>query len=432
MKVPKLKLPKRKPRKRSNQIVWLVLMATCLTFLIGQSGCQRASVRKGEVVGDSMVPFALGEHWRLDCKRCGDAFSVQPSISTTREFLVCPNCGFDKVPIESADEMPADLVEISLSPKTIQRWNVVAFQSMTSSKAGIKRVVGLPGESIEIRSGNLFANGLLLRKELDTQREIRVPVYDSKFSNTEFPRWVGIGWQKTPSGFVWEKQSSSTPLSYLHRDCYVPGAGKPGPALLEDTYGFNQFLPRGLNTTDEIFIEAEFENSKELKFGCRFKTGDDQFDFEFDLGLRIVRMKKNDQALVTSEIPGDLGFSETTTFEFSSFDRKIVAAINQDIVFEFELEPDVPLNIDSKIDVAKDVFGILPFETDICLKRIRIWRDIYYLGASNKVGAEQTLATSPGYILLGDNVPVSLDSRHWGHGISEGEIIGVVKLSESP
>ena len=48
---------------------------------------------------------------------------------------------------------------------------MVAFRSQ--SKAGeiaVKRVVGLPGETIEIRDGDIYADGRIQRKTLAQQR----------------------------------------------------------------------------------------------------------------------------------------------------------------------------------------------------------------------------------------------------------------------
>ena len=46
----------------------------------------------------------------------------------------------------------------------------------------MKRVVGLPGESVEIRDGDVLINGRVARKSLVQQRNLRVLVYDQALS----------------------------------------------------------------------------------------------------------------------------------------------------------------------------------------------------------------------------------------------------------
>ena len=46
----------------------------------------------------------------------------------------------------------------------------------------IKRVAGLPGESVQIQDGDLYINGQIERKTLDCQRSMAVLVYDAQYS----------------------------------------------------------------------------------------------------------------------------------------------------------------------------------------------------------------------------------------------------------
>ena len=57
----------------------------------------------------------------------------------------------------------------------------------------MKRVVGLPGETIEIRGGDVYVNGAIARKSLAQQREMAVLVHDTA--------WVG-GQHDLPESLV--------------------------------------------------------------------------------------------------------------------------------------------------------------------------------------------------------------------------------------
>ncbi len=61
------------------------------------------------------------------------------------------------VPFWSAEENAAEYLPFAHSP---QRGDIIVFKSVDGSdKNLVKRVIGLPGERIEIRSGYVFANG---------------------------------------------------------------------------------------------------------------------------------------------------------------------------------------------------------------------------------------------------------------------------------
>ncbi|MEE2825398.1 MAG: S26 family signal peptidase, partial [Planctomycetota bacterium] len=67
------------------------------------------------------------------------------------------------------------------------------------------------------------------------------------------------------------------------------------------------------------------------------------------------------------------------------------------------------------------------------LNRLQVWRDIYFHdgGCYHFSQADLPRAGDAEYFLLGDNVPVSTDSRHWDEpGVDRKQILGVV--SETP
>ena len=81
-----------------------------------------------------------------------------------------------------------------------KRWEVAVFHYPGEpSQAYVKRVVGLPGESIRIVDGDVYIDGRIARKTLDEQRAMRILVYDSRYQPRDsgrFPRWVfrsGLG-----------------------------------------------------------------------------------------------------------------------------------------------------------------------------------------------------------------------------------------------
>jgi hypothetical protein len=69
-------------------------------------------------------------------------------------------------------------------------------------------------------------------------------------------------------------------------------------------------------------------------------------------------------------------------------------------------------------------------ETPLVMTRFRLWRDIHYFdhGAKNGSDGGTRLVAGPNeYLLVGDNVPVSVDSRHWPvPAVSGNDILGTI------
>lgn len=121
------------------------------------------------VVSGSMTPTLLGPHRAFNCDRCGkrNAFAVEvPVITGFRP--ACRACGapgpqLDLIRIAPGDRMLVD--HTALLFREPRRWEVVALRlPETASRIAVKRIVGLPGESVELRDGEAYIDGKLAPK----------------------------------------------------------------------------------------------------------------------------------------------------------------------------------------------------------------------------------------------------------------------------
>lgn len=141
------------------------------------------------VPSNSMAPTILGPHWTGVCERCGGATHGTPIDPANRRFLhelptICQRCFHtqsDRQIGDSVEDGDRFLVSKFLAPR---RWDVVVFQYPEDpSILYVKRLVGLPGETIVLAEGKVWANG----QELVPPEELRGLAYVSAMPGSTAP-----------------------------------------------------------------------------------------------------------------------------------------------------------------------------------------------------------------------------------------------------
>ncbi len=155
----------------------------------------------------SMAPALMGAHKDLFCDRCGNRFQVGASLErrgpVTDDVVVagiCPNCRYTN-PIDIAGEpdeetFNGDRILVSKFSYMIgdpERWDVIVFKFPGNPKQNyIKRLVGLPHETITVHHGDVFRrltgsddNNEILRKPPDKLLAMKHLVYDTEFQSAD-------------------------------------------------------------------------------------------------------------------------------------------------------------------------------------------------------------------------------------------------------
>lgn len=145
------------------------LLGWCVLVVIGQQMTALWLVERYQVMSGSMAPTLLGVHCHLKCSECHREYDVgldQPPRYGQPAY--CPECGAKGPLLEDQPVLPGDQVYLDRSAflwREPERWEVVAFRSpQQSTQVHVKRVVGLPGETIEIRDGTVHIDGTTLTK----------------------------------------------------------------------------------------------------------------------------------------------------------------------------------------------------------------------------------------------------------------------------
>ena len=141
----------------------------------------------------SMAPTLLGYHRQATCPDCGYAFARgsvpqrlrlataetanTAALDDRPDAVHCPLCQARFETTAFRTEGDQLLVhKHAFDARLPRRWEVIVFRSGGSGEAFIKRTAGLPGETIRIRGGDVYADGRLCRKDPLTQDAMRLPV----------------------------------------------------------------------------------------------------------------------------------------------------------------------------------------------------------------------------------------------------------------
>jgi len=208
----------------------------------------------------SMAPTLFGRNKDVVCEECHYPYQVGASeevnedgylLSRVRESI-CPNCRhknniFD-LPVFKGDRILVNKFPYQISNP--ERWDVIVFRYPEDpQKNYIKRLVGLPGETIRISRGDVYARPegqsefAILRKENPyKQKVLQQLVYDDRYPPVDLlskgwpERWSSVvhddaagsvdgwsrsdqGWKHDPKDRTFTAESSSDPqwIRYQHR-----------------------------------------------------------------------------------------------------------------------------------------------------------------------------------------------------------------------
>ena len=236
----------------------------------------------------SMAPRLLGEHWALTCPSCGyeyaygapkdlqgQAGASEPSIPAG---AFCPNCRFPysreghRRYVDAGDRVL--VLKYLYQFRQPQPWDVVVFKNHQDNRQNyIKRLIGLPGESIEIVHGDIFFRRgegpwQVRRKPVEAQQAMWQVIYDNDYRPHE--PWL----DKYPRGFPasWTSDDHRWDLSGDGGRRFV-FAGGPAPAELTLRADRDEFGPRyGYNTPQQesFTIDSDLDICTDLKLECTF------------------------------------------------------------------------------------------------------------------------------------------------------------------
>ena len=483
----------------------------------------------------SMAPALFGYHKRIVCPRCGEIFARgvafdgsvgdaadEAELTGGGNVASCPNCGQGAINVADVPRNHGDqllVLKHAFDFRPPERWEVVVFRNPNHpTQAFVKRVAGLPGEKVRIVRGDVYADGQICRKSLETQRAIRIPVFEADhapIAEADWqPRWLrDTGWQQindeddhrfefTPNnedesiGVVPDLGGDVSPdpfswLTYHHRvrsggrhetsvrvtglplefdwphplfgDSvrFEPVPEEPGTgtftaigalsedwerqlrslsstaehaaaisrlaresrfAPITDRYAYNRSPGALANVVGDLMVACRVRLVGEGTFAIEITDGQMPFRLlaETSTGTLSLVHKASGELLRTADLPAALFSSEGALVEMSVMDRQALVAIDG-------TEPFAPWTYDgsdSKPASAQQMVRIGAKGLAVEIRSLVLYRDVYYTPGKSRNGIDSPYALGPcEFFMLGDNSPVSLDSRSWSDGAVPAKLL---------
>jgi signal peptidase I len=231
------------PILANRETVESIIVAVILALLF------RAFVAEAFVIPTgSMAPTLMGRHVDVWCDECKYHYTGSASVerdsaddSYTNALVVdsrCPNCGFRK-PLDrtfwsNENSFSGDRIIVSKFAYELgqpQRWDVIVFKYPERAQQNfIKRLIGLPGETITISGGNIYVQSpggevtQIARKPDDKLLAVLQVVHDADFASPQL-RQAGWPqrWQPHGNDDAWKSDELGTThtLSAVSQDTLI-------------------------------------------------------------------------------------------------------------------------------------------------------------------------------------------------------------------
>ena len=445
--------PKKKKKKKGNpwvENIESLVVAVILALIIRTFVLEAFVIPTG-----SMAETLYGNHYELTCENCGYRYALGAGTNgraLVLERVRCPNCG------EQASGVPrrggvsgGDKILVNKMPYLFgeaERWDPFVFVNPNVRKADrkpykttyIKRLVGMPGETLEVFRGDIVVDGHIQRKPASAQKSLWMPVYD-----------INYVWKR---GSAWETPGDAWRLDgkRLVADCpagevaSVRYRGRLGdvddPGTIRDVYGYDHDLsvangPRvsgaGENVVTDLRVAFDVRGTAKgtLKMQLRRDDVEDVATIDFAKGRCEIRPAEGEPKSTSFDEIGFGGLSEDRTrrIRFERLDYLLVLAIDGKTVLRYDLwNADryrtwvVLAEGDSLGPHRSSGVQIGAAGAKLELTNLTIHRDIYYTyGPSRNSDRKiyKAFRIPKGcYFAMGDNSPESWDSRYWAedHG----------------
>jgi signal peptidase I len=413
-----------------RETVESVVIAFVLAFLFRTFEAEAFVIPTG-----SMATTLMGRHKDLRCPICEYPYRVSASEEVDSDTgasngaseqvagCTCPMCRFT-MDLQALDAdgktYPSYKGDRILVGKFCydfgdpDRWDVAVFKYPGGAKTNfIKRIVGLPGEVLQIRGGDIFTCPLtemgqvplspqwtIERKPPDKLMAMLHPVFDNDYTPQIVKRgwsprwrpWLSVGgstggaWRSSKDDGRWFEADGSASgeawIRYEHRvptfdqwdkmlrDKWVPPAGVPKPALISDFCAYNTGYAPRIPPPYRENAEARWVGDLAVKCTLDVQSDAGQAIFELVEGGRPMQCRIDvATGVATLNIGGvDADGQPAQTIDGQSYEPKAQTAVQG--LGQYEI---IFANCDDQLRLWVDG-SLVPFDTTTCYAPLNNWQ----------------------------------------------------------
>jgi signal peptidase I len=438
--------PARKNRAAeiANTLEWLIT-AFVLAFVF------RAFIMEAfRIPTGSMADTLKGAHFRLCCQQCGYKYDhgfnprkyrlpqdTVPYGPVTPPETRCPNCGYH---LPSRRAMPVANGDRILVLKCIyqffepKQWDVIVFKNPPEPSINyIKRLIGLPGDTVEIIDGDIYIDGEISRKPPKVQKELWMPVYNNDYQPVlpQQRSFNGHMWQqpfRNIEDSKWITHDANNPTLFrldrdaeqIHSLVYDTSIGNNFRA----TYAYDDISEyRYMPYCSDLMVRF-YARSAELqgRIGIELSKHQTYYRAWFDLTGEMVITKTDNDGKTTDLIRRmpirSPAINKATLVKFANVDRQLIFEFGSEkLTHDLGRDAEDARQKQTDVEPQVRIFG----SGKLTLSHIALFRDIHYTAKRSPNSHEQGRATQGNafpleedeFFVLGDNSPNSEDGRWW-------------------
>ncbi|NQT01815.1 MAG: signal peptidase I [Planctomycetes bacterium] len=399
----------------------------------------------------SMADTLKGAHFRLRCRQCGYKYEYGfnprkygfhedyvprsidlPSYPITR----CPSCGNYRrvsraIPVANGDRiLVLKCIYQFFKPK---QWDVIVFKNPPEPEINyIKRLIGLPGETVQIIDGDIYVNGQISRKPPKVQKELWTPVYDNDYQpvNPFEPTFNHHGWdQPFGSGSFpkWEIDKDSPTLFHLDNSPadeistmeYSTSIGNDFRA----TYAYDEVGDYGgMPYCSDLMVRFYcLASDPQGSIGISLSKYETTYRAKVYFSSGVIVVTKQEKGKEPVELAGlsikPPAMNKHTLVKFANVDHQLIFQFGSE-----KLTYDLGRGLGDAGRIRTDIPPRLEISGSgkLALSHVAVFRDIYYTTSKYANGPQNGRAIDKPFTLgqdeffvLGDNSPNSEDCRWW-------------------
>ncbi len=424
-------------RENLQWIVISIILALGIRYFI---------VEAFKIPTGSMAPTLVGVHKHIVCPNCGWNYTRDHRGSSA----TCPNCLFE-LSVYKEKSHGGNRIFVNkfiYDFRRPERWDVIVFkypladirckdcgylmiderwvEGMKCRRCGstrlkykrknyIKRLVGLSGEELQIRNGDIFINGKVAKKPAGTQEKLWVPVYSSMYPAKKeiVPSWniEEPYWEKDEVGLILDASQADGSTSF------ATFARK-----ILDSYAYNNMSGTNVVGDLKLKLSATIQKGSGGIF-LVIERGEDIFRAYIPVKGSGEKCRLERSGKLVAEAEASLLPGRKHAVEFAHADGVLWLLLDGKRVLFYDYGAYTS-------DYGERLYnsGISIGGRDVACRfeAIEIFRDIYYSSdlTSGRWGVSRPVKIGEHeYFVLGDNSVNSKDSRVWKF-VLEDDIVG--------